>query len=74
MSEPAQIVEAAEKLLHPRRDLEGLRVLVTAGPTMERIDPVRYLTNDSSGKMGYAIAAAAQAAALLSRWFPARFI
>lgn len=61
MSEPAQIVEAAEKLLHPRRDLEGLRVLVTAGPTMERIDPVRYLTNDSSGKMGYAIAAAAQA-------------
>lgn len=61
MSEPVQIVEAAEKLLHPRRDLEGLRVLVTAGPTMERIDPVRYLTNDSSGKMGYAIAAAAQA-------------
>lgn len=61
MSEPAQIVEAAEKLLHPRRDLEGLRVLVTAGPTLERIDPVRYLTNDSSGKMGYAIAAAAQA-------------
>ena len=61
MSEPVQIVEAAEKLLHPRRDLEGLRVLVTAGPTLERIDPVRYLTNDSSGKMGYAIAAAAQA-------------
>ena len=61
MSEPVQIVEAVEKLLHPRRDLEGLRVLVTAGPTMERIDPVRYLTNDSSGKMGYAIAAAAQA-------------
>ena len=61
MSEPVQIVEAAEKLLHPCRDLEGLRVLVTAGPTLERIDPVRYLTNDSSGKMGYAIAAAAQA-------------
>ena len=61
MSEPVQIVEAVEKLLHPRRDLEGLRILVTAGPTLERIDPVRYLTNDSSGKMGYAIAAAAQA-------------
>lgn len=61
MSEPVQIVEAVEKLLHPRRDLEGLRVLVTAGPTLERIDPVRFLTNDSSGKMGYAIAAAAQA-------------
>ena len=36
--------------------LEGQRVLVTAGGTVERIDPVRYITNDSSGKMGYAIA------------------
>lgn len=42
------------------RDLEGKSVLVTAGPTREAIDPVRYLTNRSSGKMGYAIAAAAQ--------------
>ena len=41
-------------------DMEGLRVLVTAGPTVERIDPVRYLTNDSSGKMGYALAQAAR--------------
>ena len=41
------------------RDMEGLRVLVTAGPTQERIDPVRYITNRSSGKMGYAIADAA---------------
>lgn len=40
--------------------MEGLRVLVTAGPTVERIDPVRYLTNDSSGKMGYALAQTAQ--------------
>ena len=61
MSEPQAIVEAVCALLCPRRDLEGLRVLVTAGPTVERIDPVRYLTNDSSGKMGYALAEAAQA-------------
>ncbi len=59
MSEPAQIVEAAEAVLNPLHDLEGLHVLVTAGPTVERIDPVRYLTNRSSGKMGYAIAEAA---------------
>lgn len=60
MSEPEQIVEAAENVLCPLRDLEGVRVLVTAGPTVERIDPVRYLTNRSSGKMGYAIAEAAR--------------
>lgn len=59
MSEPETIVEAAEAILNPVRDLEGLRVLVTAGPTVERIDPVRYITNRSSGKMGYAIAEAA---------------
>ena len=60
MSEPDEIVEAVTALLLPRQDLLGLRVLVTAGPTVERIDPVRYLTNDSSGKMGYAIAQAAR--------------
>jgi len=60
MSEPAQIVEAAEAVFAPACDLAGLRILVTAGPTIERIDPVRYLTNRSSGKMGYAIAEAAQ--------------
>lgn len=59
MSEPEQIVQAAMELLNPRRDFSGVKLLVTAGPTVERIDPVRYLTNDSSGKMGYAIAAAA---------------
>ena len=46
-------------LLAPLRDLTGLTVLVTAGPTAEPIDPVRYLTNRSSGKMGYAVAEAA---------------
>lgn len=60
MVEPFEIVEAIQSILCPKRDLEGLKVLVTAGPTVERIDPVRYLTNDSSGKMGYAIAEAAQ--------------
>lgn len=59
MSEPDQIAAAIEKLLHPVRDMDGLRVLVTAGPTREKIDPVRYITNRSSGKMGYAIAEAA---------------
>ncbi len=60
MAEPAEIVEALDALLNPKRDLEGVRVLVTAGPTVERIDPVRYITNRSSGKMGYAIAEAAR--------------
>ena len=61
MSEPAQIVEAIEAILNPVRDLENLNILVTAGPTVERIDPVRYITNRSTGKMGYAIAEAAAA-------------
>jgi len=60
MSEPAEIVEALDALLNSRRDFEDRRVLVTAGPTVERIDPVRYITNRSSGKMGYAIAEAAR--------------
>ena len=60
MSEPAEIVEAIVSILCPSMDMEGMNVLVTAGPTVERIDPVRYLTNDSSGKMGYALAQAAQ--------------
>ena len=60
MAEPEQIVEALDALLNPRRDFEGRHMLVTAGPTVERIDPVRYITNRSSGKMGYAIAEAAR--------------
>ena len=53
-----EIVAAALALLGPR-DLDGLRLLVNAGPTHEAIDPVRYIANHSTGKMGYAIAAAA---------------
>ncbi|HEV7732234.1 MAG TPA: bifunctional phosphopantothenoylcysteine decarboxylase/phosphopantothenate--cysteine ligase CoaBC [Candidatus Binatia bacterium] len=59
LSEPSDIVEAVERLLAPQ-DLRGEHVLVSAGPTREAVDPVRYLSNHSSGKMGYAIARAAQ--------------
>lgn len=59
MSQPEAIVAAILDLLHPKRDLAGKRVLVTAGPTREPIDPVRYISNRSSGKMGYALARAA---------------
>ena len=60
MSEPEAIAEAICGILNPRRDLAGLRVLITAGATRERLDPVRFITNDSSGKMGFALAEAAR--------------
>ena len=60
MSEPAAIFEAINQILSPRQDMQGLSVLITAGPTQERLDPVRFITNRSSGKMGYAIAQAAR--------------
>lgn len=59
LAEPVDIVEAAAHVLS-NQDLAGVRVVVTAGPTYEAIDPVRFLGNRSSGKMGVAIAAAAQ--------------
>jgi phosphopantothenoylcysteine decarboxylase/phosphopantothenate--cysteine ligase len=59
LPDPAAILEALLRLLSPARDLAGERVLVTAGPTREPIDPVRYISNRSSGKMGYRLAAAA---------------
>jgi phosphopantothenoylcysteine decarboxylase/phosphopantothenate--cysteine ligase len=58
MEEPGVIFEAVRTVLS-KKDLKGRRVLVTAGPTREPLDPVRYLSNRSSGKMGYAVAAAA---------------
>jgi len=61
MAEPAQILAEIEAMLGPR-PLQGRRVLVSAGPTHEPIDPVRVITNLSSGKMGYAVARAAQEA------------
>ena len=59
LAEPAEIVEAAESILRPPGPLRGRRVLVTAGPTHEDVDPVRYIGNRSSGRMGFAIAAEA---------------
>jgi phosphopantothenoylcysteine decarboxylase/phosphopantothenate--cysteine ligase len=62
MAEPPEIVMAIRRLLAPQpRPLLGRKVLVTAGPTREAIDPVRYISNHSSGKQGYAIAEAAAA-------------
>ncbi len=61
MLEPTEIVEKASELFATGA-LSGVRILITAGPTHEPIDPVRYLTNGSSGKMGYALAQSAQEA------------
>ena len=62
MAEPAEIAAAITALLHPKAlTLAGRKVLITAGPTREPIDPVRYISNHSSGKQGYAIAEAAVA-------------
>jgi len=54
-----EIIAAVRETLHTQRDLQGETILITAGPTCEDLDPVRYLTNRSSGKMGYAVAEAA---------------
>lgn len=58
MSEPGEIFTALSEFFERKRDLTGLSVVITAGPTREAIDPVRYISNHSSGKMGFAIAAA----------------
>ena len=60
MSEPVAIVEAICGILARKPDFSGRKVLITAGATRERLDPVRFITNDSSGKMGFAIAEAAR--------------
>jgi phosphopantothenoylcysteine decarboxylase/phosphopantothenate--cysteine ligase len=59
LAEPEAIVEAADAMIRPAGSLLGRRIVVSAGPTYEDIDPVRYLGNRSSGRMGYAIAAEA---------------
>ena len=61
LADPEAIAAAVQAESHPRRDLEGETVLITAGPTQEPLDPVRYISNRSSGKMGYALAEAAAA-------------
>jgi len=59
LAEPAEVVHAVQQVLQPAGPLRGRRVVVTAGPTYEDLDPVRYLGNRSSGKMGFALAAEA---------------
>lgn len=59
LAEVDDIIQAVLDALYPKQDLAGRHILVSAGPTREAIDPVRYITNRSSGKMGYAIARAA---------------
>ncbi|MFA5675000.1 MAG: bifunctional phosphopantothenoylcysteine decarboxylase/phosphopantothenate--cysteine ligase CoaBC [Christensenellales bacterium] len=59
MKEPDEIISFMDDVLAARRDMHNIRMLISAGPTREMIDPVRFLSNRSSGKMGYAIAQAA---------------
>ncbi len=61
LPETPELVDWIRNALFPLRDLEGLNVVITAGPTRENLDPVRYLSNRSSGKMGYALAQSAAA-------------
>ena len=61
LAEPAAIADAVSRIAGLRRDLEGETILITAGPTEEPIDPVRFISNRSSGKMGYSLAEAAAA-------------
>lgn len=56
LAEPADMVREIQKLLAQQNDLKGIKFLITAGPTREHLDPVRFITNRSSGKMGYAVA------------------
>ena len=60
LAEPGDLLQAVNRRLSVENDLSGFRILVTAGPTHEALDPVRYITNPSSGKMGYAVACAAR--------------
>ncbi|HUQ94458.1 MAG TPA: bifunctional phosphopantothenoylcysteine decarboxylase/phosphopantothenate--cysteine ligase CoaBC [Bryobacteraceae bacterium] len=61
LPDPIRVADAVMTIGHRRKDLEGETVVVTAGPTVEAIDPVRFISNRSSGKMGYALAASAAA-------------
>lgn len=56
LAQPEEILRQIQRVLYPKKDLVGKRVLITAGPTAEAIDPVRYVTNHSSGIMGYTLA------------------
>ncbi len=71
MPEPEVLLDHIARELARPKTLQGVRVLVTAGPTQESLDPVRYLTNHSSGRMGYAIAREAMLRGPRSPWSPA---
>ena len=60
LADPSNLLEAIKKQFNSMNDFYGLRLLVTAGPTHEPLDPVRFITNPASGKMGYAVASAAR--------------
>lgn len=59
MIDPLEIVRLAGEYFHSKQDLQGIKLMITAGPTREALDPVRFISNHSSGKMGFAIAKAA---------------
>ncbi|MDH2397161.1 bifunctional phosphopantothenoylcysteine decarboxylase/phosphopantothenate--cysteine ligase CoaBC [Providencia rettgeri] len=59
MIDPLEIVRLANEFFTPKLDLQGIKLMITAGPTREALDPVRFISNHSSGKMGFAIAKAA---------------
>lgn len=59
MIDPLEIVRLASEYFNPKLDLQGIKLMITAGPTREALDPVRFISNHSSGKMGFAIARAA---------------
>ena len=59
MIDPLEIVRLTREYFTPRKDLQGIKLMITAGPTREDLDPVRFISNHSSGKMGFAIAQAA---------------
>lgn len=61
LPDPDILLESIDHAISHKKDMDGLRILVTAGPTQESLDPVRYLTNHSTGRMGYALARAASA-------------
>lgn len=72
MLDPLAIVNYAVNWAAPVNDLQHLNLMITAGPTREALDPVRFISNHSSGKMGFAIAAAAAKRAPALRWLPGR--
>ena len=72
MAEPEEILESIDNYLSSGLPLSGKKVLITAGPTYEAIDPVRFVGNHSSGKMGYELAIEAAPLAQMLFWFPGR--